>query len=152
LGTDSSVAPLTAQIAERAGGNPLFVEEMVRDLTDRGVLAGTRGAHVNTGQSTDVTVPATLQAAIAARIDRLDSAAKATLNAAAVIVFGSAQTCWRPCGYLDAGRTGARRVDRAGHLYRPVEYAFRQPLIQAVAYQSQLKAGRTTLHKRWRPH
>jgi adenylate cyclase len=149
LGTDPSVAGLTAQIAKRAGGNPLFVEEMVRDLTDRGVLAGTRGAHVNTGQSTDVTVPATLHAAIAARIDRLDSVAKATLNAAAVIGFRFG------VDVLAALADTAKLTElvRAELIEQvtftgPVEYAFRQPLIQAVAYQSQLIAGRTTLHKR----
>ena len=76
---------LAAQVAERAAGNPFFVEEIVRDLCDRGVVEGVRGAHVSAGGSTDVTVPATLYAAIAARIDRLDGAAKQTLNAAAVI-------------------------------------------------------------------
>ena len=149
LGTDSSVAPLTAQIAERSGGNPLFVEEMVRDLTDRGVLAGTRGAHVNTGQSTDVTVPATLQAAIAARIDRLDSAAKATLNAAAVIGFRFRADVLAALADTStlAELVHAELIEQVTFT-GPVEYAFRQPLIQAVAYQSQLKAGRTTLHKR----
>jgi len=149
LGTDSSVAPLTAQIAERSGGNPLFVEEMVRDLTDRGVLAGTRGAHVTTGQSTDVTVPATLQAAIAARIDRLDSAAKATLNAAAVIGFRFRADVLAALADTStlAELVHAELIEQVTFT-GPVEYAFRQPLIQAVAYQSQLKAGRTTLHKR----
>jgi adenylate cyclase len=149
LGTDPSVAALTARIAERAGGNPLFVEEMVRDLTDRGVLEGTRGAHVNTGQSSVVTVPATLHAAIAARIDRLDSAAKATLNAAAVIGFRFRADVL--AALADTSRlpelVGAELIEQITFT-GPVEYAFRQPLIQAVAYQSQLKAGRTMLHKR----
>jgi adenylate cyclase len=149
LGTDPSVAALTARIAERSGGNPLFVEEMVRDLIDRGVLSGTRGAHVNTGASTDVTVPATLQAAIAARIDRLDGAAKSTLNAAAVIGFRFRADVLATL----ADTSKLAELVRAELIEQitftgPVEYAFRQPLIQAVAYQSQLKAGRTTLHKR----
>jgi adenylate cyclase len=149
LGPDASVARLAAQITERAAGNPLFVEEMVRDLTDRGVLQGVRGAHVNTGGSGDVTVPATVHAAIAARIDRLDSAAKATLNAAAVIGvrFGTdllaalADTSTLP------ELVHAEVVDQL--TFTPTaQYAFRQPLIRAVAYQSQLKAERTTLHRR----
>src|SRR6202453_1183267 len=149
LGPDPSVAPLAAQITERAAGNPLFVEEMVRDLTDRGVLQGVRGAHVNTGGSGDVTVPATVHAAIAARIDRIDSAAKATLNAAAVIGvrFGTdllaalADTSTLP---------ELVHAEVVGQLtFTPTaQYAFRQPLIRAVAYQSQLKAERTTLHRR----
>ena len=149
LGTDPSVTALTARIVERSGGNPLFVEEMVRDLTDRGVLAGTRGAHVNTGASTEVAVPATLQAAIAARIDRLEGAAKATLNAAAVIGFRFRADVLAALADTStlAALVRAELIEQITFT-GPVEYAFRQPLIQTVAYHSQLKAGRTVLHKR----
>ena len=70
-GRTQSVAGLTSQIAERADGNPFFVEEIVRDLADRGVLTGDRGNYSFSGEADEVTVPPTLQAAIAARIDRL---------------------------------------------------------------------------------
>ena len=72
-------------IAERAAGNPFFAEEIVRELAERGVLRGDRGAYVSTADVAEVTVPATLQATIAARIDRLHPKAKRTLSAAAVI-------------------------------------------------------------------
>src|SRR6516164_7017822 len=85
LGLHPSVAGLAALIAERAAGNPFFVEEMVRDLAERGVLDGAAGAYLLRADVTDVDVPATLQAAIAARIDRLDPATKRALSAAAVI-------------------------------------------------------------------
>ena len=85
LGPDASLASLTTQITERAAGNPFFAQEIVRDLADRGVLLGERGAYTGAGATGEASVPATLQAAIAARIDRLDAAAKRTLNAAAVI-------------------------------------------------------------------
>jgi predicted ATPase len=58
---------------------------MVRDLAERAVLRGHRGAYVSTADGGEVSVPATLQATIAARIDRLAPAAKRTLGAAAVI-------------------------------------------------------------------
>ena len=74
-----------ALIAGRAAGNPFFVEEMVRELAERGVLEGHRGGYTCRTDMAEVSVPATLQAAIAARIDRLDPDAKQTLNAAAVI-------------------------------------------------------------------
>jgi len=63
----------------------------VRELAERGVLRGEPGAYVATAESVEVTVPATLQATIAARIDRLDPKAKRTLSAAAVVGsrFGS---------------------------------------------------------------
>ena len=85
LGPDSSVGELATMIVERAAGNPFFAEEIVRELADRGVLRGNRGAYMSTADAGEVGVPATLQATIAARIDRLDSAAKRTLGAAAVI-------------------------------------------------------------------
>jgi adenylate cyclase len=85
LGPDRSVGGLATTIAERAAGNPFFVEEMVRDLAERGVLTGARGNYVCQVDHADAAVPATLQATIAARIDRLGLGAKQTLNAAAVI-------------------------------------------------------------------
>ena len=71
LGPDRSVGGLATMIAERAAGNPFFVEEMVRDLAERGVLTGARGNYVCQVDHADAAVPATLQATIAARIDRL---------------------------------------------------------------------------------
>ena len=85
VGPDPSVAELAAIIADRAAGNPFFTEEMVRELAQRGVLTGERGGYLCCADVADVAVPATVQAAIEARIDRLDTAAKRTLNAASVI-------------------------------------------------------------------
>ena len=72
-------------IAERAAGNPFFAEEIVRELAERGVLRGNRGTYMSTADVADVSMPATVQATIAARIDRLDPTAKRTLSAAAVV-------------------------------------------------------------------
>src|SRR6201995_1252937 len=85
LGSDPSVGELAAIIAERAAGNPFFAEEMVRELVQRGVLAGERGDYVCRTDVAEVSVPATVQAAIEARIDRLQAPAKRTVNAASVI-------------------------------------------------------------------
>src|SRR5829696_7715687 len=85
LGSDPSVGELGQLIAERAAGNPFFAEEMVRELAQRGVLQGERGGYVCHTDAAEVSVPATVQAAIEARIDRLDTPAKRTLNAASVI-------------------------------------------------------------------
>ena len=71
LGSDPSVGELAAIIAERAAGNPFFAEEMVRELVQRGVLTGQHGGYVCHADVADVAVPATVQAAIEARIDRL---------------------------------------------------------------------------------
>jgi adenylate cyclase len=85
LSSAPSMIGLAELIASRAAGNPFFVEEMVRDLAERGVLHGHPGAYLLPGDVADVEVPATLQASLGARIDRLDPIAKRTLNAAAVI-------------------------------------------------------------------
>jgi len=85
LGSDPSVARLATVIVERSAGNPFFAEEIVRDLAERGVLHGPPGNYVSTVDLAEVSMPATVQATIAARIDRLDPAAKRTLSAAAVV-------------------------------------------------------------------
>ena len=85
LGRDPSVGELAQTIGERAAGNPFFAEEIVRELAERSVLRGQPSAYISTAEVAEVTVPATLQATIAARIDRLDPKAKRTLSAAAVV-------------------------------------------------------------------
>ena len=84
LGEDRSVTELAELVEERAAGNPFFAEEIVRDLSERNVLVGGRGCYIYVDPVGDVDVPGTLQAVIAARIDRVDPAAK-RVNAAAVI-------------------------------------------------------------------
>jgi predicted ATPase len=85
MGSDPSVVELAAIIVEQAAGNPFFVQEMVRELAQRGVLTGEHGGYICRADVTEVSVPATVQAAIEARIDRLTVPAKRTVNAASVI-------------------------------------------------------------------
>jgi adenylate cyclase len=153
LGTDPSVRALATRIAERAAGNPFFAEEMVRDLAQRGVLDGDRGAYLCRDDAADISVPGTLQATIAARIDRLGRPAKQFLYAAAVI--GARFRAEWVAALLDDIETGeaiaellqVELIDQV--MFTPrAEYAFRHPLIRAVAYESQLKAGRAELHRR----
>jgi adenylate cyclase len=149
LGEDPSVAELAALVAERAAGNPFFVEEIVRDLAEQGVLDGQPGAYLQRRNIADVEVPATLQAAIAARIDRLDPAAKRTINAAAVVGarFGVELLASLAADPVVDELIQAQLIDQVR--YTPyAEYAFRHPLIQKVAYESQLKSARADLHRR----
>ncbi len=149
LGADSSTGVLAAQIAGRAAGNPFFVEEIVRDLAERGVLQGQPGAYQRSGDVADVDVPATLQATIGARIDRLGASAKRTLNAAAVI--GARFDIDLLVALVsDVDVTPLTEAELVGQVrFAPnAEYAFRHPLIRTVAYESQLKSVRAQLHRR----
>jgi adenylate cyclase len=149
LGSDASTSGLAALIGARAAGNPFFVEEIVSDLAERGVLHGEAGAYVLRGEVADAEVPATLQATIGARIDRLGFVAKHTLNAAAVI--GSRFDTDLLTSLVDTADLvpliEAELVDQVRFLPR-AEYAFRHPLIRTVAYESQLKSDRAQLHRR----
>ena len=149
LGSDPSVGELAAIIAERAAGNPFFAEEMVRELAQRGVLAGERGGYVRQVDVAEVSVPATVQAAIEARIDRLSTPAKRTLNAASVIGarFGAELLAALGIDAVVDEPLGAELIDQV-RFTPTAEYAFRHPLIRAVAYESQLKSDRAELHRR----
>ncbi|WP_343203450.1 adenylate/guanylate cyclase domain-containing protein [Mycobacterium sp. UM_CSW] len=149
LGSDPSVSELGQMITERAAGNPFFAEEMVRELAERGVLQGNRGAYVSMFEAAQVSVPATVQATIAARIDRLDPAVKRTLTAAAIIGSKFSRDQVETLGVdpvLDE-LVGGQLIDRITFTGDPV-YVFRHPLIRTVAYESQLKSDRAELHRR----
>ncbi len=118
LGSDPSVGELAAIIADRAAGNPFFAEEIVRELVQRGVLTGEHGGYVCRADVAEVSVPATVQAAIEARIDRLTSPAKQTLNAASVIGARFGARAARRAGHRSGGRrTTRRRADRSGAVH-----------------------------------
>jgi adenylate cyclase len=85
LGSDDTLAPLRARIEARARGNPLFVEEMIRSLVERGALRGERGAYRLAAHIEEITLPETVQAVLASRIDRLADRDKDVLQAAAVV-------------------------------------------------------------------
>jgi hypothetical protein len=96
-----------------------------------------------------VSVPATLQAAIAARIDRLGDLAKQTLNAAAVIGmrFGPDLSAVLDGDIALTELVQAELIDQV-RFTPSAEYAFHNPLIRTVAYESQLRADRAVLHRR----
>jgi class 3 adenylate cyclase len=149
LGPDPTVGAVAALITERTAGNPFFAQEMVRDLAERGVLEGQRGGYRCRADVAEVSVPATVQAVIAARIDRLESGAKRTLSAAAVIGSQFGPDLLISLGIDPAleALVEAELIDQVR--FTPhAEYEFRHPLIRAVAYESQLKSDRAKLHRR----
>jgi class 3 adenylate cyclase len=149
LGPDPTVGALGQKIAERAAGNPFFAEEIVRELAERGVLHGERGGYVSAAEVGEVSVPATLQATIAARIDRLDAKAKRTLSAAAVLGARFTLDLLTALGVeaVVDDLLAAQLIDQVRFTRQP-EYVFHHPLIRTVAYESQLKSDRAELHRR----
>ena len=148
LGAHPSVVGMAERIAQRAAGNPFFAEEMVRDLAERSVLDGKLGDYTLRGDVAEVSVPATLQATIASRIDRLAPAAKRTLSAAAVIGSRFGPELLMELGIDPAldELVAAELIDQV-KFTRGGQFAFRHPLVRAVAYESQLKSTRAQLHR-----
>ncbi|MET0473788.1 MAG: adenylate/guanylate cyclase domain-containing protein [Mycobacterium sp.] len=152
LGDDRSLAGLAGRIAVVAVGNPFFVEEIVRELASRGALAGSRGAYRLAGRVDEIGVPATVQAVLAARIDRLPAGTKSILNAAAVIGnqfdIDTLQAL-RPeteSSHL-AELVSAELIDQTEFV--PAQrYCFCHPLVRTVAYESQLSSTRVEAHGR----
>ncbi len=151
LGRDDAVGMLATRIAGAAGGNPYFVEEIVRDLAGRGVLVGGRGDYRLVGDPGDIGVPVTVQAVLAARIDRLAPAAKEVLNAAAVI---GTRFDRETLAVLASGGLAAQLAELvATELIDQTEFAprqrycFRHPLVRTVAYESQMGTHRARAHR-----
>jgi class 3 adenylate cyclase len=149
LGPHPSVAGLATMVAERAAGNPFFAEEIVRELGERGVLRGNRGTYMSMADVAEVSMPATVQATITARIDRLNPKAKRTLSAAAVIGAKFSRDLLETLAIEPSVEdlVGAELIDQVRFTRGP-EYAFHHPLIRTVAYESQLKSDRAELHRR----
>src|SRR5262249_51209985 len=85
LGIDTDLDPLKRMLVERTEGNPFFLEESVRALVETGALSGQPGAYRRARPLPTVQVPATVQAVLAARIDRLSPEDKTLLQTASVI-------------------------------------------------------------------
>ncbi len=149
LGSDSSVTQLAELIAHRAAGNPFFAEKMLRELVQRGVLTGEHGRHICHTDLAHIAVPATVQAAIEARIDRLAVTSKRTLAAASVIGVRFGADLLAALGITpEMGELlDTELIDQVRFGPAP-EYAFHHPLTRAVAYESQLKSQRAVWHRR----
>ena len=85
LGSDANLGELMEMLVGRSEGNPLFIEQAVKELTDAGFLTGEHGAYHVTTPGSEISIPATVQAILSARIDRLSTSAKDLLQTASVI-------------------------------------------------------------------
>ena len=155
LGDDASLKPLTHLLIARTEGNPFFLEESVRTLVETGVLVGERGAY-RLGQALPtIQVPATVQAVLAARIDRLPPEEKRLLQTAAVIGTEVPLPLLQAIAELpeEALHRSLAHLQAAEFLYETRlfperEYTFKHALTHEVAYGSLLQERRRVLHAR----
>jgi tetratricopeptide (TPR) repeat protein len=153
LGANRSLEPLKRLLLDRTAGNPFFIEESVRTLVETGVLVGERGAYRHARELATTHVPATVQAVLAARIDRLPPPVKHLLQSAAVIGKTVALTLLETVAEMAALelRRGLAQLQAAEFLYETslfpeLEYTFKHALTLEVAYQTLLRERRRMLH------
>jgi class 3 adenylate cyclase/tetratricopeptide (TPR) repeat protein len=153
LGPDAALVPLKQLLIGRTEANPLFLEECVRALAETGALHGKRGEYRLARSIDQLKLPATVQAILAARIDRLALKEKRLLQAAAVI--GKDVALPLLLAVADAPEPEVRaqltRLQAAEFLYEVIpdlEYTFKHALTHEVAYQGLLRDRRRTLHAR----
>ena len=155
LGQAVALQPVKRLLLERGEGNPFFLEESVRALVETQVLDGERGAYRLAKPLERIQVPATVQAILAARIDRLPIEEKQLLQSAAVIGREMAFPLLQAIAELpeDALRGGLAHLQKAEFLYETrlypePAYAFKHALTHDVAYGSLLQGQRRVLHAR----
>ena len=155
LGDDPGLRLVKQTLIGRTEGNPFFLEECVRTLVETRALIGERGAYRLGREVHAIQMPATVQAVLASRIDRLPMDARRLLQAAAVIGMDV------PLNLLHAImdvpeemlRRGLAHLQSAEFLYEAslfptVEYTFKHALTQDVAYSTLLQERRRQLHAR----
>jgi len=155
LGEDDDLEPLKRLLVKRTEGVPFFLEESVRTLVETGALVGERGGY-RLGRPFDtIQVPATVQAILAARIDRLPPEDKTLLQTAAVIgkdvpfaiLEAISDTSEEPLRH-GLGRLLASEFLYETALFPELEYTFKHALTQEVAYGGLLQERRRDLHAR----
>jgi class 3 adenylate cyclase/tetratricopeptide (TPR) repeat protein len=155
LGDDAGLRPLTQLLIARTEGNPFFLEESVRTLVETGVLIGERGAY-HLGQALQtIQVPATVQAVLAARIDRLPPAEKGLLQTAAVIgnevplpLLQAIANIPEEVLQRSLAHLQATEFLYETRLFPECEYTFKHALTHEVAYGGLLHERRRALHAR----
>jgi class 3 adenylate cyclase/tetratricopeptide (TPR) repeat protein len=153
FGSDPSLALLSRNIVERSQGNPFFLEELMNTLVERGDFEGEKGAYRLKGGLDAIPLPPTVQAVIAARIDRLEDKAKEVLEIASVVGREIATSILDQVSELsqDDLSEALQTLRRTELLYDIPPFAqrclaFRHPLIQEVAYKSLLRERRRQIH------
>jgi class 3 adenylate cyclase/tetratricopeptide (TPR) repeat protein len=154
LGGDVGLTPLKQLLIERTGGNPFFLEESVWTLVETKVLVGEQGAYRLNKAPQSIQVPATVQAVLATRIDRLPSEEKRLLQAASVIGRDVPFVLLQAIAEMpeEAIRHGLVHLQAAEFLYETSlfpgpEYTFKHALTHEVAYGSLVERRRLAYHR-----
>ena len=155
LGDDPSLAPLKPLLIARTGGNPFFLEESVRTLVETGMLVGAPGAYRLAQPLASLQMPATVQAVLAARIDRLPPEEKHLLQTAAVIGTEVPLPLLQAIAEQPEAdlHRGLAHLQAAEFLYETRlfperEFTFKHALTHEVAYNGLLQERRRVLHAR----
>ena len=153
LGADPELTSLRSLLIARAQGNPFFLEESVRALAETGVFAGERGAYRLARAAPVVQLPGTVQAILAARIDRLPPEEKSLLQSASVVGKDVPLAQLRAISGLaeDVLARGLTHLQSAEFIYEArlfpeVEFTFKHALTHEVAYASLLHERQRALH------
>ena len=155
VGSDVSTELLRHRLVTGTGGNPFFIEECIRSLEHSGAISGERGAFRAERASDPLTLPETVQAVIAARIDQLAACDKTVLRIAAVIGNEVPYALLGAVSDLgdDALRATLRRLQASEFLIETsfstnASYRFKHALTNEVAYATLLQQARRALHAR----
>lgn len=153
LGGDPSLNKLSDRIVQWTTGNPFYTEEVIQELVETGQLEGSPGAYHLVMDVRELAVPVNVRAVLAARIDRLSDPSKQLLQTAAVIGKEFPLPLLETVSELASSEFGiALEILKDGDfiyersLYPIVECAFKHPLTQEVAYNSQLQSHRAQVH------
>ena len=145
---------LEGKIAEKAGGNPFFMEEIVRELLERGDLVREGDRYIRRRPLDQIEIPPTIKGVIAARMDRLNEDLKRITQVASVIGRDFAYKVLKSVMELGEELRG-QLTNLVGMellyektLYPELEYIFKNSLTQDVAYESLLKQRRQEIHGR----
>jgi DNA-binding winged helix-turn-helix (wHTH) protein/predicted ATPase/class 3 adenylate cyclase len=154
LGEDASLESLTQLLIARTEGNPFFLEESVRTLVETQALVGTRGAYRLAQALPTIQVPTTVQAVLAARIDRLPPEEKRLLQTAAVIgmeiplpVLHAVTALPEAVVQRSLAHLQAAEFLYEARLFPELVYTFKHALTQQVASQSLLLSARQQVHR-----
>jgi len=154
LATGDLPETLQRLIVNKAEGNPLFVEEIVRSLRESGTIRQVEGRYELTKPVEDVVVPTIIQDVLMARIDRLEDDLKKTLQIAAVV---GREFTYRLLNHLtdtpESTEDNLQELERielvdSKQLFPELMYTFKHALTQEVAYRSLLKQRRIDLHQK----